>query len=147
MGDDWLVNEEINVDIQQLKDFAEAVRRELEGNFQPNYENGLRPMLSTQAPFGSGGMQEATFFRGRHDDSRLAVKLLMDDVIRGLVSLSTAAESISAEYLDGDAMARATNDDVHNAFRGVDGQEILTGEWQQDGGGPAGGGTGAEGRA
>ncbi|BCJ59700.1 hypothetical protein [Micromonospora endophytica] len=135
MGDDWLVNEEIKVDIQRLKDFAEAVRKELESNFQPSYENGLRPMLAERAPFGDGGLKEAAFFGERHEDSRMAVMQLMADVMRGLASLSGAARAISAEYADGDAMVKATHDDVFNAFTDVDGQQTLDGTWQHSGGG------------
>lgn len=116
MGDEWLVDEQIDVDIQQLKDFALAIQREMETNFQPSFDNGLRPMLTVQAPFGGGGMKEAAFFRGRHDESRMAISHLMGDVMKGLAALSTAAMSISAEYLTGDALAQATNDDVYNAF-------------------------------
>ncbi|WP_433530407.1 hypothetical protein ACQPYA_30345 [Micromonospora sp. CA-263727] len=133
MGDEWLVDENIDVDISQLKDFAQAIQQELEKNFQPSFEGGLRPMLTVQAPFGGGGMKEAAFFRGRHDESRMAVSHLMGDVMKGLTALSMAAMSISAEYLTGDALAQATNDDVYRAFSAVDGQETLSGQWQQEG--------------
>jgi hypothetical protein len=131
MGEEWLVDEQIDVDIQQLKDFALAIQKEMETNFQPSFDNGLRPMLTVQAPFGGGGMKEAAFFRGRHDESRVAVSALMADVMKGLTALSMAAMSISAEYLTGDALAQATNEDVYNAFFAVDGQDTLSGRWQQ----------------
>ncbi|MGC5054865.1 hypothetical protein ACLQ2S_25845 [Micromonospora sp. DT48] len=131
MGDEWLVDEQIDVDIQQLKDFALAIQKEMETNFQPSFDNGLRPMLTVQAPFGGGGLKEAAFFRGRHDESRMAVSHLMGDVMKGLTALSTAAMSISAEYLTGDALAQATNDDVYNAFSAVNGQDTLSGRWQE----------------
>ncbi|RUL90023.1 hypothetical protein [Verrucosispora sp. FIM060022] len=133
MGGEWLVNENIDVDVNQLQDFARAIQKELDTNFQPSFENGLRPMLTVQAPFGGGGMKEAAFFRGRHDESRMAVSHLMGDVIKGLTALSAAATSISGEYLLGDALAEATNDDVYNAFNAVDGQNTLSGKWQQEG--------------
>jgi hypothetical protein len=131
MNDRWLVDEQIDVDIQQLKDFALAIQKELETNFQPSFDNGLRPMLTVQAPFGGGGLKEAAFFRGRHDESRIAISGLMGDVMKGLTALSMAAMSISAEYLTGDALAQATNEDVYNAFFAVDGQDTLSGRWQQ----------------
>lgn len=133
MGDEWLVDENIDVDIQQLKDFAKAIQDELETNFRPSFENGVRPMLTVQAPFGGGGLKEGKFFRGRHDESRSAVAQMLGDAMKGLVSLSTAAASISAEYLTGDALAQATNDDVYNAFNGIDGQKTLNDYWQQGG--------------
>ncbi|MFV2103762.1 hypothetical protein [Micromonospora sp. LOL_024] len=139
MDREWLVNEDIDVDIQQLGNFAEALRREMEENFQPSFDNGLRPMLTVQAPFGGGGLKEAAFFRGRHDESRAAVSLLMSDVMKGLTALRVAAMSISAEYLTGDALAQATNEDVYNAFHAVDGQETLSGAWEQGGEDPANG--------
>ncbi|GIJ29637.1 hypothetical protein Vqi01_47990 [Micromonospora qiuiae] len=138
MGDEWLVDEDIDVDIQQLKDFAQAIQQELEKNFQPSFENGVRPMLTVQVPFGSGGLKEAAFFRGRHDESRMAVSHLMGDVMKGLAALSVAAMSISAEYLTGDALAQATNEDVLNAFEAVDGQQTLSGMWQKNGEDPTG---------
>ena len=131
MGDQWLVDENIKVDIQQLQDFAEHIRQELETNFQPSFKNGIEPMLTTQAPFGAGGLEEGKFFRGRHDDSRAAVSQMIVDAMRGLTALSVAAMSISAEYLTGDALSQATNDDVYNAFNGVDGQQTLNDYWQQ----------------
>ncbi|MDG4794498.1 hypothetical protein [Micromonospora sp. WMMD1082] len=136
MADEWLVDEQIDVDINQLKDFAQAIQKELETNFQPSFENGVRPMLTVQAPFGGGGLKEAAFFRGRHDDSRMAVSHLMGDVMKGLTALSVAAVSISAEYLTGDALSEATNTDVFNAFYAVDGQDTLSGQWQQGDGDP-----------
>jgi hypothetical protein len=53
-------------------------------------------MLTVQAPFGGGGLKEGKFFRGRHDESRSAVAQMLGDAMKGLVSLSTAAASISA---------------------------------------------------
>lgn len=134
MGDEWLVDENIDVDIQQLKDFATAIQNELDTNFRPSFENGVRPMLTVQAPFGSGGLKEGAFFRGRHDESRMAVSHLLGDAMKGLVSLSMAASSISAEYLTGDALSQATSDDVYSAFSGIDGQKTLNDYWQQDSG-------------
>ncbi|TCB90692.1 hypothetical protein E0H26_26795 [Micromonospora zingiberis] len=134
MGDEWLVNENIDVDVSQLQDFAKAIQKELDTNFLPSFDNGLRPMLTVQAPFGGGGLKEGAFFRGRHDESRIAVGQLMGDVIKGLTSLSVAATSISAEYLMGDALAQATNDDVYNAFRAANGEQTLSERWQEEGG-------------
>jgi len=131
MGDEWLVDENIDVDIQQLQDFAKRIREELEVNFQPSLENGIRPMLMVQAPFGGGGLAEGKFFRGRHDESRSAAAQLLGEVMRGMAALSTAAMSISAEYLTGDALAQATNEDVLEAFSTVDGQNTLNDYWQQ----------------
>ncbi|MGW0434909.1 hypothetical protein ACWDV4_20515 [Micromonospora sp. NPDC003197] len=129
MGDEWLVDKDIEVDIQQLQDFAEHIKKELELNFQPSFENGIRPMLTTQAPFGAGGLEEGRFFRGRHDESRAAVSQMLGEAMRGLTALSVAATSIAAEYLTGDALSQATNDDVFNAFSGVDGQQTLNDYW------------------
>jgi len=131
MGDDWLVSENIDVNIQQLKDFAQAIQNELETNFRPSYQGGVLPMLQVQAPFGGGGMNEGRFFRGRHDESRLAVIRLLEDAMQGMVSLSTVSMSISADYLTEDALVEATNTDVLNAFSTVDGQQTLNNGVQQ----------------
>ena len=131
MGEEWLVDKEIDVDIQQLQDFAKHIKAELETNFQPSFERGIRPMLTVQAPFGGGNMEEGKFFRARHDESRSSAASMLADTMRGLAALSTAATSISAEYLTGDAMAQATNDDVYDAFSGVDGQKTLNDYWKE----------------
>jgi hypothetical protein len=126
MGEEWLVDKEIEVDVHQLQDFAKHIKDELETNFRPSFERGIRPMLTVQAPFGGGGLEEGKFFRGRHDESRSAAAHMLGDAMLGLASLSVAASSISAEYLMGDAMAQATNDDVYKAFTAVDGQKMLS---------------------
>jgi hypothetical protein len=130
MGEEWLVDKEIDVDIHQLQDFAKHIRDELQTNFQPSFERGVRPMLTVQAPFGGGGLGEGKFFRTRHDESRASAAQMLAEAMKGLASLSTAATSISAEYLMGDAMAQATNDDVLGAFTAVDGQKTLNDYWK-----------------
>ena len=131
MAEEWLVDKEIDVDIHQLQDFAKHIKDELESNFQPSFERGIRPVLTVQAPFGGGGLTEGKFFRARHDESRSSAANMLAEAMRGLAALSTAATSISAEYLMGDAMAQATNDDVFNAFSGVDGQKTLNDYWKE----------------
>ncbi|MEU7608378.1 hypothetical protein [Micromonospora sp. NPDC049204] len=131
MGDEWLVGEDIDVDIQQLIDFAKAIEKELNEHFKPSFENGVRPMLTVQAPFGAGGMKEGAFFRVRHDDSRVAVGKMLGDAMKGLVSLQMAAMSIASEYRTGDALAQADTDDIYNAFTAVDGQKTLDDLWRQ----------------
>lgn len=130
MGEEWLVDKEIDVDIQQLQDFAKHIKDELETNFRPSFERGVRPMLTVQAPFGGGGLEEGKFFRTRHDESRASVAQMLGEAMKGLAALSIAATSISAEYLMGDAMSQATNEDVLNAFSGVDGQKTLNDYWK-----------------
>ncbi|SCL21574.1 hypothetical protein GA0070616_2333 [Micromonospora nigra] len=131
MGDEWLVDENIDVDIQQLKDFATAIQNELTTNFTPSLQNGILPVINVQAPFGGGGLKEGAFFRGRHDESRMAISQLLSDAAKGLGALSLAAMGISAEYLTGDALSQATIGDVLDAFTVVDGQETLHGSSQQ----------------
>ena len=126
MGEEWLVDKEIDVDINQLQDFAKHIKDELETNFRPSFERGVRPMLTVQAPFGGGGLQEGKFFRGRHDESRSSAANMLAEAMLGLTALSVTASSIAAEYLMGDAMAQATNDDVYKAFTAVDGQKMLS---------------------
>ncbi|MET8148619.1 hypothetical protein ACIBSW_35305 [Actinoplanes sp. NPDC049668] len=125
MGPEWLVDKEIEVDIHQLQDFARHIQAELDQNFKPSFEHGIKPMLMVQAPFGSGGLGEARFFRGRHDESRSAAASMLADVMKGLVALQMGAASIAAEYLTGDALAQATNEDVYKAFSGGDGLKTL----------------------
>ncbi|WJK33607.1 hypothetical protein [Solwaraspora sp. WMMA2065] len=131
MADDsWLVNETIDVDIEQLDDFAQCVMDELRLNFQPSLASGINHMLTIPVPFGGSGMSEGRFFQGRHDENREAATLLLGEVAKGLASLATAAKSISAEYLDGDALVAADQMTIFNAFAALDGQETLEGHWQ-----------------
>ena len=130
MADDWLANETIEVDIEKLDDFATCVMDELRLNFQPSLESGINHMLTIPVPFGGSGLSEGRFFQGRHDENRQAAAQLLGEVTKGLASLSVAAKSISAEYLNGDALAEADNKTIYEAFMAVDGQETLSGLWQ-----------------
>ncbi|MFY1635103.1 hypothetical protein ACN27F_17825 [Solwaraspora sp. WMMB335] len=130
MADEWLANETIDVDIQQLDDFATCVMDELRLNFQPSLENGIMHMLRIPVPFGGSGLSEGKFFQGRHDENRKAAAQLIAEVSQGLSALAVAAQSISAEYLSGDALAQADNMDIFHAFTAVDGQETLQDMWQ-----------------
>ncbi|WP_027657325.1 hypothetical protein [Salinispora vitiensis] len=130
-NNDWLTGERVDVDIQQLDDFAAAIMDELNVNFTPSYEHGVRPTLHEPAPFGEGGLQEGQYFQARHEYSRLAIDQLLGEAALGLASLSTVAKSISNDYLTEDALTAATNDDVFNAFQGVEEQPTLGSAWQQ----------------
>lgn len=125
MAEEWLSSESIDVDVDQLIDFAQHIQAELEKNFRPSYEQGIRPMLTVQAPFGAGMMKEAQFFRGRHDESRSSAASMLGEAMQGLMSLSMGARSIAAEYRNGDAFAKATHDDVFGAFDKLDGKKTL----------------------
>ncbi len=131
MGDDWLAGENIDVDIQKLDDFAAAIMDELNANFTPSYQHGVAPMLQVRAPFGTGGMNEGKYFQGTHTASVNAMMKLLDEVTKGLMSLSVAAKTISAGYLTEDALTEATNDDVLGAFADLGGENTLGAAWQQ----------------
>ncbi|GAB1640887.1 hypothetical protein [Krasilnikovia sp. MM14-A1259] len=125
MGPEWLSDKEIDVDINHLQDFAKHIRAEVEQNFTPSFEHGIKPMLMVQAPFGSGGLGEAKFFRSRHDESRAAAASMLGEVMKGLTALHLAATSIAADYLTGDALAQASTEDVYKSFQGGDGLKTL----------------------
>lgn len=133
MPDNWLANETIEVDIQQLDDFANCVMDELRLNFQPSLQSGINHMLTIPVPFGGSGLSEGRFFQGRHEENRKAAAQLLGEVAKGLASLSVAAKSISAEYSNGDALTGADNNAIRAAFFAVDGQETLSGLWQDPG--------------
>jgi len=124
--DPWLGNENIRVEVDSLKDFADHIKAELEKNFRPSFTDGIQPMLQVQAPFGaSEDNKEGRLFRVRHGENVGAISQMMGEVMRGMMALSTAAMSIQAEYLMGDAFAEAESDEVLNAFTGLDGQKTL----------------------
>lgn len=130
MPDNWLANETIEVDIQQLDDFANCVMDELRLNFQPSLQSGINHMLTIPVPFGGSGLSEGRFFQGRHEENRKAAAQLLGEVTKGLAALSVAAKSISAEYSNGDALAEADQKTIFDAFSNIEGRDTLEGLWQ-----------------
>lgn len=120
----WIKDDaSVEVDIERLEDFALRMRKELELNFQPSYEHGILPNvkeLSRKAPFGKGGLPEGLIFREFHSKNLEAALLMIGDVQKSLLAISMAAMSIAAEYSTGDALSKATLDDVSQAFRPTD---------------------------
>lgn len=137
MPDDWLVNESIDVDVRQLQDFSKHIQDELTKNFSPSFSNGIEPMLRVQAPFGGPGMKEGAFFRVQHSNATGAAALMLRDAMANLAALSKASMAIAAEYMTGDALAQATNDDVYKAFIAADKPPAVAGEGDQAGSGNA----------
>jgi hypothetical protein len=132
--DKWVPhNEDIKVDIGSLKDFADHIKDEMEKNFRPSFDEGIKPMLMVRAPFGAGDaeLHEGRYFAGRHSQSTSEIAEMLGEAMRGLAALSTAAMSIQAEYLMGDAFAEASFDDAFNAFTSMDGQKTLQDYWEQ----------------
>jgi hypothetical protein len=129
MADEWLVDSPaVEVDINSLRDFATAIQKELETNFRPSFEAGIKPMFSLRAPFGAGnGLNEAKWFGGRHTDSVQAILSMCAEAQLGLAALQVAAMSIANEYLSGDALAQATHEDVNEAFAPLEGNQTLQG--------------------
>lgn len=150
MTGDWLADGNIEVDIHQLEDFANHIKAELDKNFQPSFKNGIEPFLRYTAHISAPGpIKEGTFFEARHNESKAALGQMMGEAMQGLLALSLAAKSIAAEYANGDALVKATHDDVFDAFNGVDGQKTLNdyrqqGEQPQQNGGGNQNGTGNE---
>jgi hypothetical protein len=131
MGDAWLVgddaSEKVDVDINQLKDFAEAIKQELKANFQPSFTAGIKPLMTVRAPFNAGELNEAKWFGHRHQDTAEAILALCAEVQLGLAALAAAAMSISNEYVGSDAFGQATFDDVNDAFAPLEGNQTLQG--------------------
>jgi hypothetical protein len=122
----WIKDDDsVEVDINRLEDFALRVKRELELNFGPSFEHGILPNLkdlAKKAPFGRGGLPEGKIFQASHVKNLEAVVQMMADVQKGLLAISLAANSIAAEYSSGDALSKATIDDVSAAFAPVEGK-------------------------
>lgn len=116
MADEWLEHKEIKVDLNSLTDFAELIRKEVQENFMPSFNDGIKPMLSASVPWGGGGMPEGLFYGDFQKDARVALGKMMNDVMTGLTAISVAAGSIAGQYALGDDMAKASNDDVLKAF-------------------------------
>lgn len=115
----WLQDNEVSVDIAQLKDFADQIQAERDKNFMVSFQKGIVPLMSESGLFGAGGLSEGRFFRAAHKQSIDAMSQMMQDVMKGMGNLSLAARGISMEYLSGDAFAQATIDDVNGVFTEV----------------------------
>jgi hypothetical protein len=123
----WLKpGDAVEVDIARLEHFAERMNRELKDSFQPSFEVGINPMvqkLAKLSPFGKGGLGEGQLFRAYHGQSLGAVAKMLADVELSLMALGLAARSIAADYAGGDAMSKATIDDVSSAFAPTEGKQ------------------------
>ena len=131
-GPSWIKDDQtVEVDINRLEDFGTRVMRELDLNFRPSFEHGIMPnlkALSKKAPFGRGGLPEGVIFNEFHAKNLEAVMRLAGDVQLSLMAISLAAQSIAAEYSAGDALSKASLDDVSNAFSPTEGKtETLAG--------------------
>lgn len=118
MAEAWLHQDaSVNVDVQSVAGFGTKMQAEINENFLPSIAEGIRPMMTVQAPFGGGvGLGEGVLFRDMHERNRQAARLLLDDVFRSLTAIGHAAAAVAAEYAAGDAESSATTEDVYNAF-------------------------------
>jgi hypothetical protein len=132
MGDEWLVSgDKVDVDINGLRSFAEAVKKEMETVFRPSFEAGIKPMMRVRAPFATGNLNEGNWFNYRHMDSVEAILALCAEVQLGFAALQAASMSIANEYVSGDALAQATHQDVDEAFAPLAGNQTLQGLLEQ----------------
>jgi len=115
----WLADDaSIKVDINGLDDFATRIQGEMEKNFTPSIEAGIKPMMAeaARAPFGEGGLREGQAFKSAHNLNLQAVGQLLGDVSKSLQAIHLAAAAIAREYGGADALSKATFDDVMDVF-------------------------------
>jgi hypothetical protein len=135
----WLKDDTvIEVDVSRLEDYASHIKGEL-GVFEANMKQAVDKLGLYNAPFGGGGFAEGQSFRGINDRNKGAATQMAMDVRLGLMALYNAANAIAEEYGSGDALSKATNDSVFNAFSGMPGKKMLK-DLAADGA-AAGGGT------
>jgi hypothetical protein len=116
MADEWL-QQGVDVDIQSLQDFAEAVRATL-NDFNTSLGAGIMPLVTVQPRLGSV-VKEGAYLRDSHGLQVQAMQAMLRDVTLGLNALAMAAEAIALEYMAGDALSQATLDDVRDAFSAI----------------------------
>jgi len=77
---------------------------------------GIVPLMAVEPVFGREILKEGAYLRETHRMHVEAAHMMLNDVLHGLAALATAAESIAASYITGDALTQATMDDVWDAF-------------------------------
>lgn len=115
---EWLStgSAEVKADLDGIKRFAAQVRAEMTDNFSHNVNNGIKPLLNMQVPFGGTGMKEGMYYGEFAYKARTAVGELLQQAMLGLTAISLAAESVANSYATGDAEASATNQEVLAMF-------------------------------
>lgn len=114
----------IEVDVTRLEDYAKHVKAELD-LFSTNMKQAVDKLGMYNVPFGGGGLAEGQSFRGINDRNKGAAMQLTGEIQLGLLALLNAANAIAEEYGSGDALSKATNDAVFNAFSGMPGKKML----------------------
>ncbi|MFI5959794.1 hypothetical protein [Cryptosporangium sp. NPDC051539] len=131
-------DEELRARPTQLRDYgrtlreqeAQAVATELGSDFLDRLA-GHQSLTQTGPTDGDelvAPLAEAAFLAGVLDANSRAVRLFVRDVERGLAALAEGATVIADQYGYGDALSRATVEDVINAFTPPTLSPVVTGD-------------------
>jgi hypothetical protein len=122
----WLADDaSIEVDVSRLEEYGKHVQGEALA-FGENLKQAIQKLATHNVPFGGGGLAEGASFRGINDLNKGAATQLLGDVAKSLMAISSASLSIAEEYGSGDALSKATSDNIYAAFNGIAGKKMLT---------------------
>ncbi|WP_213454928.1 hypothetical protein [Rhizomonospora bruguierae] len=102
---DWVSDQPVEVDIQSLYSFAQAIQQELDQNVKPNV-----PILMERIGTGGEGMsfgRDGRYSQGQvigsyHQDCEIKARELLENLQIGLQAITYAAQSIAQEYTSQD---------------------------------------------
>jgi len=105
----------IETDIQAMEEFAAALADEVQSGYEPHLQQIVTAMM-TELPEGSPIFPELRGFMQQHYDVQLQTFSNTFNFRDGTHQFATVAQSISEEYADSDAYARARVSDVTDGF-------------------------------
>ncbi|GGQ41223.1 hypothetical protein [Couchioplanes azureus] len=118
----------IETDIRAMEEFAAALAEEVQSGYDPLLQQITAAMV-TELPAGSPAFPELQSFMQHHYDAQLQTFSNTFNFRDGTHQFATVARSISEEYGNSDAYARANVKDVTDGFTDandpfLDGQAI-----------------------
>jgi ABC-type transporter Mla subunit MlaD len=106
----------IDVDITSISQFAEVLRREIDENLRPTWQQ-IQETLGQAGQFGlSPELDDLSAKRQEYDRYLQQAKQLFRDVIEGVYQFADGADKIAASYGRADQFAKVTAEDVNKAM-------------------------------
>lgn len=125
LGPRWLRDYgSIQTDLQSMKDFAAALRTELEKSYIPHREQVNRDMV-VEGSHPDERFRELCHLLERHWSSRAMTTALLTEHGNATWTFAAAAETVSERHGDTDGMAKARGDDIRRYMGTSGGVRIL----------------------
>jgi hypothetical protein len=127
---DWISDKPVEVDIQSLHSFSQAVQQELDQNVKPNAQV-LRTRLGGSAHTDRSFGNDHRYSQGQvignyHLDCEVKAQELLDDLQRGLQAIAYAAKSIAQDYTSADELSQMDLNKIGGYFHPTDPSRSMT---------------------